>query len=177
MKVLSLLIVVIFLQGCFSTPENNASFDRNVQLSDLAGMYLNEGETGSSKRYLSYKIWPENYSLDVNLIKYIKVQNVNNHSVEVLALDEQKNILKSDTFVNGKDFEFDNGTISFSQGDLFSDGPGDLVVGPRGNFEELGIDTKGNGKSKKFFGMAGLVLSLFPIAGFEIEEVRFIKIE
>ncbi|MDH4186509.1 MAG: hypothetical protein OEV08_05905, partial [Nitrospira sp.] len=81
-------------------------------------------------------------------------------------------------FVEGKDFEIHSGRIRLRQSfKIGGFNPGEPIVGPFYERDDLGIDRKGHGKFRKQGGFVGLAFLLVPLASGENEEVRFIRID
>ena len=181
-RLIPLFSLVLLLGGCryiSSGPTNNVDFGKIETIRELEGVYQNLGEReqGAPPIYLSEVIWPKTEGIAHAAITTIEVKLLNPNTLGVRA-SSKNDVEKEDTFVEGKDFEIHSGRIRLKQS--FTIGgftPGEAVVGPFYERDDLGIDRKGHGKLRKQGGFVGLAFLLIPLASGANEEVRFIRID
>lgn len=163
----------MFLTGCMSTgPAVNYDFNRIEKLSALDGVYKNKGDPNG---LLSATIWPgktAGVSLPHSDIDFVEVNSTENTLVAKAIKNEC--IFHEQRYVLGQDFKIDDGNIVIvTDFRALTRGPGDVMVGPSYQKMILGIDTRGNGKSKDSFRAAGLIFMIFPIAFSGTTEIKF----
>ena len=190
-----IVVLALLLDGCAKGrygPQDNRDFDRVSQLSELAGLYKNEGDDGivnlNFHHYLSEDIWGYNSNIlwgvtGPNLptgirhgdIEFIEVSSTEN-SLTAKAI---KNgcVVYEKTYFAGTDFEIKNGQLVIHKNiNLLSRGGQDITVGPSYEEVTLGIDTGKQGKARSTLYQAGLVYMFLPIAGTETRDVRFERV-
>ncbi len=183
---LVITLTIFLLAGCafHSEPEGNREFHQIAALSELAGVYRNQGNPSG---FLSSMIWP-----DINPIrpegKEIINGNTGHESIEFIEVIPKNNSLLVKAIRNGcaiydktytldHDFKISAGKIILHrETHLLGRGADDVLVGP--SYEEitLGLDTAKHGKSTSSGYAAGLVLMLFPLAVSETTEIRYERV-
>ncbi|MHB8696658.1 MAG: hypothetical protein ACYC9J_01295 [Sulfuricaulis sp.] len=115
-------------------------------------------------------------TLPGKMIELIQV-SVADPVVVVNAIKDECIVYKK-KYVIGRDFNLTGGKIVFiKEWHALSEGAGDPIVGPRLEKIELGLDTKGNGKSQDKGYIAGLVFMLVPFADYNVDNTRFVRID
>lgn len=168
-------ISAALLCGCISTkPSNDLGFTRATSLAAFDGCYENRGETGkgAGPRFLSRTIWPK-ADLAHKDIEAIQVSVIGNDAVRVTAYAAHQ-VVRQDTFVEGKDFTFRSGqiTISHAFGSAATE-PGNPFIGAGIGSTTLGVDAAGNGRSMESATFAGTAFLVVPIAGSVNDTARF----
>ncbi|MDZ4185858.1 MAG: hypothetical protein U1D97_12895 [Desulfuromonadales bacterium] len=174
------LVLCILVSGCsyHSAPPDNVDFLSVESLSELEGVYRNLGERDSDSQpvYLSSLIWK---STDIahSAVTAVEVTVRDADTLVVKALPDGS-IEKEETFVRGRDFRIQQGRIQLiKRWALLNYGADDVLVGPRYEISELGLDAKRDGKFSSRGAGAGLIFLLFPFAFHGSEEVRFIRLD
>ena len=181
----TLLVLATFLLGCFAQkPPRNVGFARLSTIRDLQGSYENLGEGAKDNRgvrYLSAVIWPDTNGTGVGRsdihhasIVTIVVEAVGDTALFVRAL-RSDGVEKEETFVRGRDFQFQSGRLLLRRGVNSSIGPDSPILGASHTSVELGLDEKGQGKYKMTESAAGLAYLFIPVAGRQTWEVRFVR--
>jgi hypothetical protein len=179
-----ILILIVLADGCAyrSGPKDNQDFYNVSHLSELAGVYKNQGEPSgnlSVVNYLSQVIWGNNSARGaigphqrIELIEVIA-------TVEVIATENSLTVkaIEHDCVTVGRDFEIANGKIVIHRElHVLTRGPGDFLLGPSYETVALGIDTGKHGKYRDSTYAAGLVV-LLPVAVSETRDIRFQRVE
>ena len=171
---------LMLLGACFTTgPADNAGFARIKQLSDLDGVYENQGE-GVIQVQLSELVWPDAADLDHFRIDRIEVRAVDADTLEVTAKDGSATVVKHGLFVEGKDFKISGGTIQLSRKVRAPPGDAEAVttfLGLAYEDVDLGLDEAGHGKYRSGGVAGGLLFMFFPIAMGGSDEVRFNRMD
>jgi hypothetical protein len=184
LKILIAALILSILSGCVmdhTQPKVNLDFSSTKNQNQFNGLYRNFGEPGG---YLSSIIW-KNKILKSNKsdneiahkdIQFIEILN-NDTQFTVNAISNDC-ITYSQQYQAGQDFKISKGKIVLNRKlDLLTRGSGDILVGPSYEQIEIGIDESGNGKFKDAAYFAGLGFLIIPIAGFDIREIKFEKID
>jgi hypothetical protein len=174
------LVLCILVSGCsyHSVPPDNVDFLSVESLREFEGVFRNLGERDSDRPpvYLSSLIWKSN-NINHSAVTAVEVTVLDEETLVVKALRDGS-IEKEGTFVRGRDFRIHRGRIQLiKRWALFNYGAGDVLVGPRYENSELGLDAKGDGKFSSHGAGAGLIFLLFPFAFTGTEEVRFIRLD
>ena len=170
-------ILAVTLMGCYaSKPSNNVEFVTTHALQELAGTYQNLGESKERGHYLSQTIWPKEKALRHDSISAISVRVIGDTALAVQAL-QGSDVVKEGLFVSGKDFQFTRGRLRLNatSDDTFRNPEAGGLFFSRVT-QELGVDTKGQGKLKKRETVVGLAYLVAPIAVTGTTEVRFPRI-
>ncbi len=179
MKKYILIIFVSFITCCVSSgPINNAEFDSGGNLSDLQGVYRNKGDAGEGTLpiYLSRVIWADDKELVHENIDTIEVLESENNVLIVKAMSEKK-LLKEEQFQLGKDFLFENGSITIDrEGGVAGFKGGEPMLGLYYGSTSLGLDQKGHGKLRSSGAAVGMVYLFLPLALGAQDDVRFERI-
>jgi hypothetical protein len=184
-RVLTCLLLAVVLGGCFaSRPPDNVGFGRTSTLRDLEGTYQNRGETGEGEPpiYLSEMIpaWAsgmrDTVRIDHSSISTIQVHAVGDTALRVVAFGDA-GVLREQTFVNGRDFDFNGGRIHLRHVLEAVHDPDHMFVGVRYSSVQLGVDKKGQGKAAQATTGAALAGYFIPIVGHGSGQVRFVRIE
>jgi hypothetical protein len=148
-------------------------------LKELEGSYQNKATGGDPHNpfMLSKIIWAYDESINHNHIHIIAVRAMDNNTLEVKALNSAGETLKTDCFICNKQFKFVDGKICLRSGWHTMLGPDDPVLGPKYEWIELGLDTKGDGKYRSGGSVAGLAYLFFPVIAVGEKDVRFVKIK
>jgi len=134
------LLLLVFLSGCMlsSAPDDNAEFYRVSRLSELAGVYQNQGNPSG---YLSQKIWPDIKEVFPG-IKAVKTFDSGHEDIELIEVVPKDNALvvravrngcavHEQSYLLGKDFDISNGKVVIHrETHLLSRGSGDVLAGP-----------------------------------------------
>jgi len=181
-----LLILAALLPGCgASMPPNNVGFARLSTIRDLQGSYENRGElaegVNSGPRYLSAVIWPEANGTGLGRpdipharIETIVVEVVGDTALLVRALAGDE-VVKEETYVQGRDFQFQSGRLVLRRGYRSDVGRDSPVLGGTHTSVELGLDEQGQGKYKMTETSAGLAYLVIPFIGGQTWEARFVR--
>lgn len=178
-KYLWVLVFCLQVSGCsyHSAPPDNVAFLPVENLLEFAGIYRNLGEGGPQGKpvYLSSLIW-NSRDLDHSTFTAVEVQVADANTLVVRALSEDK-IAREETFVREKDFRIEQGRIQLLwRWALFNYGGDDVLVGPRYELSELGLDVNRDVKYSSRAAGAGLIFLLFPVAISDTQEVRFLRL-
>lgn len=178
-KYLWVLVFCLHVSGCsyHSAPPDNVDFLPVENLIEFEGVYLNLGEGGSQGKpvYLSSLIW-NSRDLDHSTFTAVEVQVADTDTLAVRALRDDQ-IVKEETFVREKDFRIHQGKIQLHRRwALFNYGGDDVLVGPRYEIYELGLDENRDVKYRSRSAGAGLIFLLFPVAISDTHEVRFLRL-
>ena len=169
------IISAALLCGCISTkPRNDLGVTRVTSLASFDGCYENRGETGAgaSPRFLSGSIW-SNVDLTHKDIEAVQVSAIGSNTVRVTAFSAHQ-IVRQDTFVEGKDFTFRSGQITISRAfRSAATEPGSVFIGAGVGATTLGVDAAGNGRSVESATFAGTAFLVIPIAGSVNDTARF----
>jgi hypothetical protein len=187
------VMFILFLYGCGTDhygPQDNRDFYRISQLTELSGLYKNEGNDESENvnfhHYLLEDIWGYKSSWGVtseNLPNGVHHKNI--EYIEVLSTDNSLTaraiqngcVVYEKTYFSGKDFELKNGKIVIrTKTDLLSRGGEDIKFGPSYEEVTLGIDTGKQGKVRHTLNEAVLVYMFLPLVGTETRDVRFERV-
>lgn len=170
-------ILVVALTSCFaSRPPDNIGFGTAHALQELAGTYRNLGESKEENYYLSMVIWPRDTLALHKSIHTVSVRAIGDTALAVRGLGDG-GVLKEQTFVSGKDFEFTGGRLRLRtkvENSLNTPEAGGLFVAR--TTQELGVDKKGQGKLKKRETVVGAAFLVVPIAATSSTEVRFVRL-
>ena len=173
------ILPLLLLCSCISTaPRENAPFASIQQLDELSGIYKNKGVTGEDLPavYLSKIIWPSDNNLRHDEIEMIEVTHPATETIEVRAFSRNVAV-KSSRFVENIDFKIKNGRLVLEdEAGIAGFKTGEPLVGPYHGSRELGIDSRGQGKYRSSFSVAGLVYLVVPIAMGGTDDVRFERI-
>lgn|GEM_PF-1281281 len=183
---LALFIVLLVGCGCVfhAGPENNAEFYQISQLSELEGVYKNEGNPSG---FLSQKIWPDITKVFPD-IKEVKTFETGHEDIEFIEVITRNNSLVvkairngcsiyEETFILGRDFKISNGKIVIhKETHLLSRGPGDVLAGPSYEDITIGIDVGKHGKSRSRSYAAGLIFMIMPVAGSDTIDIRYERV-
>lgn len=169
------VIPAALLFGCVSTkPSNDFGFTDAISLAAFDGCYENRGETGkgAGPRFLSRTIWPK-VKLPDKDIDAVQVNIIGNTAVRITAFSVHQ-VVRQDTFVEGKDFSFRSGQITISRafGSAATEA-GNPFIGAGVGSTTLGVDAAGNGRSVDSALFAGTAFLVIPIAGSVNDIVRF----
>ena len=181
MRLLISAFISLIIGGCafHEGPKDNHEFIKITSPHQLDGVFKNEGDPNGQ---LSRIIWSGD-TLGVNEngneILHHEIDLISVSSIEksliVKAIIESCVVAEKE-YVLGKDFEIKNGKISWIKDvSLLTRGPGDPLVGPGYSWEDIGIDTEGNGKFRTGEYYAGLVYLIFPVALSGKTDIRFEK--
>ena len=147
------------------------NFDNIHDLQQLEGVYQNRGQSNGQAFYLSAILWRDLDTADNNAIEEIEVRSVGNKRLLVTARSG-KSVIREKIFEEEIDFKIVDGRIRIQQKiGMANEG----FAGPTYKSAELGLDSSGNGKYNSTFAFTGLAF-LIPVAAYENEEVRFVKI-
>ena len=152
-KFLFSLCITLILSGCFSfntVPKDNAEFAAIEHLSDLDGIYQNqgEGESGPAPYYLSTLIWPKE-KIAPKTFMTIEVKAINETTIQIKGKGWADTVVKERILIEGKDFDLHSGRIILrKQIGVSGFQSGEVIVGPYSNNSELGLDQQGHGKLK-----------------------------
>ena len=174
------LVLYILVSGCsyHSAPPDNVDFLPVESLREFEGVFRNLGERDSDRQpvYLSSLIWKSG-DITHSVVTAVEVTVLDADTLVVKALRDGS-IEKEETFVRGRDFRIHHGRIQLTKRwALLNYGAGDVLVGPRYESSELGLDAKRDGKFSSRGAGAGLIFLLFPFAFHGTEEVRFSRLD
>ncbi len=175
------LILMLFVSGCsyYTGPAEKVQTIENIRIEDLTGLYINAGDPSG---YLSQFIWGED-RLHANVIR----SDIEHHQItmiQVLATGNNVDIeavyngcvAHHNTYIQGKDFEINNGKILLhTENHLLSRGGDDPLLGPSSQKVFLMLDINGNGIYRDESFAAGLVYLIIPVAVSNLSEIRFKK--
>lgn len=180
-------LLSLFLNGCVGTsslgPHDNRDFYQESQLSELAGVYKNDGNGGeqnpNSHHYLSELIWGSDYPIMSpkgypahDAVELIAVTAANN-SLTAKAI-QNGCVVYEKTYINGHDFQLKDGQLIIRKR-FFPLGVS-ILAGPAYQETILGIDTGKQGKARTTLYGAGLVYMFIPTAGSMTSDVRFERV-
>jgi hypothetical protein len=176
-----MILAILTLSGCINIgPKNNLKFSEIENLNQLSGTYKNRGEPQGALSAVILGGW----SVDSN----VGQEKIQHSDIELLQVSTTDNnitvgairhgcVVYSREFVLHRDFEISNGKVLVSRKmALLTQGAGDVLIGPRFQTIEIGLDTGQNGKYQETGGMAGLVFMLIPIALYGHSDIRFERI-
>jgi len=177
--VLGLGLAGLLVPGCFAShPRGSTGFVHATSLAQFEGVYGNAGEVKEGPpTYLSALIWPHATGMDHRTITSIEVRASGERRLTVRARTDST-VVKEQTFVQGKDFDLHQGRLRIKhfQGLHANHNVEDPTLGYEGESVELGLDRKGQGKSRQTTDFAGVVYLVMPIALRMTDEARFLRI-
>jgi hypothetical protein len=174
------IFYVVLMTSCvmFTSPPDNKGFYEITSLYDLEGKYSNEGEASNlhgGNPYLSQFIWNSDITLNHDQIDTIEVKALNVKTILVNAYIKN-DIRKSATFVEGTDFELNNGKLTLTrEAGVYQEGS--IIVGPYYENIEIGIDKRGDGKYRQKYLVAGLAYLVLPVAVGGRDDFRFKRLD
>jgi len=175
-----ILLAGLIAQGCVTSgPPANVGFKQASELEEFEGVYRNAGEVkeGYPKTYLSALIWPDSNGVPHETVSRVEVRGAEKNALNVRAWMDTV-LIREQTFARGKDFDVKEGRLLIRHhvGAHANNKSGDPFLGFEGHTVELGLDRRGEGKSRETTQFAGLVYLVMPIAMSEAREARFVRI-
>lgn len=175
------LTIAAALTGCAaSKPPGNADFARARSLHELDGVYANVGEGAANEGapYLTELIWPRDSTIWHRQVMTLDVRAASDKDLHVRAFEGGGQVVKEQTFVAGKDFDFRSGRLRIYR--RWKNSAREPEAG--GLFfvretKELGVDTKHQGKYKMTEGVVGAAYLVVPIVARITTEVRFKRVK
>lgn len=180
MRLPACLLLFALLSGCVlsAKPGPSSDFAKAISLSSFNGCYENQGEveSGNSISYLSSYIWPK-LDIEKNDIDAILVQSIDEKTMKVSAFSHHQ-MVRQDTFILGRDFEFDSGRIKITHaiGSAARE-PGNPFIGVVFSTTELGVDSVGDGRLQDTSTYAGTAFLVIPAVGNVSQAASFKKSE
>lgn len=177
---LFLFTIGIAIYGCvsFHNPPNDVGFNNDNNLIKFEGKYKNLGVSSSFYKdnpiYFSEKWWPFQNDIQHSKIEKIEIKVKDDEGLMVYAYSNNE-IVKTDIYAKGKDFEFKKGRIKIIRKPSTHQEQS-IIIGPSYEKAEIGVDINGDGKFSYTGSGAGLAYCLVPIAAVEGYNVRFTRI-
>jgi hypothetical protein len=176
-KIIAFMMLIILCSCAFHIePSDNQEFHQISQLSELAGVYKNNGNPSG---YLSQIIWNDIKSIidgiDHEQIEFIEVTPKDN-SLIVGAISGGCTIYKR-TYILGRDFNITDGKITMHKNTfLYTRGGDDPLLGPSYEKTTLGLDVKNQGKSRDYEYGVGLLLMAVPVSVSQTRDIRYERV-
>jgi hypothetical protein len=175
--------MVLVLSACaVNDKDEKHVFAKTEQLAALAGIYQNRAESSKQPepppQYLSNILWPGEKNAANAAIDKIEVTLVNENTLRAVGMAVDGQILKSADFVRGQHFEIRQGQLEIKlKPGVVGIRSGEPMLGVSTENIILGLDTQGNGKTRKQYTATGLVFAFLPMhLGVETDS-RFVKLK